>query len=101
VGEIFFNVACPLSLAKDSQVIGSCVLAQVLGNKMFPLVAPSLQEPYNTRVQQSLNGLSDAKLRPNRNELVLFSVLKALGLLGSALPFKPYSYPFFALVFFR
>jgi hypothetical protein len=37
VREFFFVVACPLSVAKDSQGTGSCVLVQVLGNRMFPM----------------------------------------------------------------
>jgi hypothetical protein len=50
-------VACPLSIARGSQGTGSCVLAQVLGNRIFPLDYLSLLQPNN----------SDVKLRPNKS----------------------------------
>jgi hypothetical protein len=44
-----------MSIVRDSQGIGSCVLEQVRGNKMFPWGEEvSLLEPNNCRVKQSL-----------------------------------------------
>jgi hypothetical protein len=35
VGGVFFTLVCPMSVAKGSQSTGSCVLVQVLENRML------------------------------------------------------------------